>query len=97
MNIAAFVARSIVSAATRRLRPAERAISCGTIKQDLSSAVMRSVARQLSALSAVTRPEDADDGSLGYSGTEDSDYVQPGGAGGAAMDSDAESDDEGSH
>ena len=63
----------------------------------LSSAVMKSVARQLSALGAVTRPEDADDGSLGYSGTEDSDYVQPGGVGGAAMDSDAESDDEGSH
>ena len=87
---------SIVSAATRRLRPSERAIRTGTIKQGLASAVMKSVAKQLSALSAVTRP-DGDDGSLGYSGTEDEDYVQPGGGGGAAGDSDTESEDGGSH
>ena len=63
---------SIASAATRRLRPTELAVRIGTIKQGLASVVMRSVAKQLSALSAVTRPE-KDDGSLGYSGTEDED------------------------
>ena len=84
-----------MSAATRRLRPTERSVRTGTIKQGLASAVMRSVAKQLSALSAVTRPEE-DDGSLGYSGPRMR-TTSSLGVGGAAGDRDADSDDDGSH
>ena len=46
--------RAIQQAATRRLRPAERAQRLGALKRSLSLAVVRTVARQLASLSPVT-------------------------------------------
>ena len=59
--------RAIQLAATRRLRPADKAQRLGALKRSLSLAVIRTVARQLSSLATAT----ADSTTLAFASPDD--------------------------